>query len=126
MRISDLALLIMEVIVISAAYSTIQLNDKLNILSLIGVAFVGILDLIVIQCTFWEINCMQDNSIGFVTLIRPVTSFSLEQTYDRKCHQSLREIQFFVWNIPVHNEMFLTIMNDIILGILIDLLLASV
>jgi len=129
MILVEISLMVIDSLVISAVYSILKLNRSLNVFALIGLLATAGQGMIGLHLLLREANHMRESSQNFITSTRPANydfgfeALNRKQKFELKSHQSLRDIQPRIFNIPIHNRMFLTIMNSIILSILINMLL---
>jgi len=131
-RLAELCGIVLEVFLISTVYSGIRLHQNLNTVCLMAMFFTSATDIVIFKEYVSVITETTEASKKFIFLLcsysQPVIKdFSTvvlcqELNLERKRSQSLQKIQFQWWNIPVQNGMLLTILSDIIIGILINLL----
>jgi len=123
-RFIDLSNVSHEIAIVTGAYGVIKLNHSLNILGLLGMTICGSALLLLLADILENGSDMRKESIRFIQLSKTNTSGTLRsKTLDRIFFKSLREICILNWNVPVHQNTFLTIVTDIMLVILINLLL---
>jgi len=122
-EIMKITLIAIEAVSVTAIYVPIKLHVTLHVLCVVvGLAVHASVVLVLLHFILCKANLIKYESEKFLSTSR---SLHCRVVQKHHLHLALRPIRLFFFNIPVHKGMFITILFDIIIAILINLLLLT-
>jgi len=118
-------ILIFIILIISCIYSAIKFIQKLNVFAITAVSLSAIVCLVILEVFISDANSIGRTALTFIASVKcyRISTVKVLNKEDKLVAKSLRITNVQIFSTPIKSNTFLTILSNIILAALINILI---